>query len=378
MNKFRINKTGESNSPDVMTAVAACRPSAASIAAEWNAERQSETLAAIIGNGAPTLDATGGASQSEIRLQFLPTHATSPGRRRSRQLSLAASFAVLAAVAGTIAAVVSGSSGGGDVGGRLAAASLGPAYDPPPGLADTAIGPNQYSYREVRQIDLDASGKPISNGPDAMVNRNWVSPGGDIMSVRTGSQRGCSAFPFQGRATFIDANLSFLASLPTDVDALNRYMRAHVQGSSSVDEAVFTAVGDALSTTDGLASPRLRAAFVGVLSRTPGVIVHRDVRDYLDRPAIRADFVNQHTRPGEVQSLYFDPTTFQLLEQRTGSNAQPDTYSGPSPAYGATASANADDPATLTGAAIVSVMTKEKAVNTLPTVPGCATSGPGD
>lgn len=377
MSKFRMNKTSDPNSPDVMTAVAACRPSAAAFAAEWNAERQSETLTAIIGDGALALDPTGGAPRSEIRLQFLPTRSAAQGRRRTRQLSLVASFAVLAAVAGTVAAVVSTGSGDGGVSGRLAAASLGPAYDPPTGLSTTAIGAKQYSYREVRQIDLDAAGQPVPNGRDAMVNRNWVSPDGDIMSVRTGSQDGCATLPFQGPATFADANLSFLASLPTDVDALNRYMRAHVQGSSSLDGAVFTAVGDALSTTDGLASPRLRAAFVGVLSRTPGVIVHPDVTDYLNRPAIRADFVDQRTRPGQIQSLYFDPTTFQLLEQRTGSTDRANTYSGPSPAYNATAPTSTD-PTTLSGAALVVVMTTEKTVDKLPTVPGCVTSGPGD
>jgi hypothetical protein len=372
-----MKKTSDPNSPDVLAAVAAYRPSAAAITAEWNAERQSEALAAIIGDDDLAVETTSSTLESEIRLQFLPASKASQNRWRSNPLPLVASFAVLAAVAGTIVAVASLGSGGGELSGGLPAGSLGPAFDPPPGLSNSAIGPKQYSFRVVQQIDLDADGQAVPNSRNAMVNRNWVSPNGDTMSVRTGSQSGCETFPLDGPARFDEPTMSFFASLPTDVDALNRYMRAHVQGSSSLDEAVFTAVGDALNTTDGLASPRLRAALVGVLSRTHGVILHRDVTDYLNRPAIRADFVNQAIRPGEIQSLYFDPTTFQLLEQRTGHNDQPRTYSGPSPAYDAPAPGEADDPQALTGAAMVSVMTQEKTVDKLPTVPGCVTSGPG-
>ena len=111
--------------------------------------------------------------------------------------------------------------------------------------------------------------------------------------------------------------------MPTDPDKLNKYMRSHVTGSTSRDEAVFVAVGDALRIADGLASPKLRAAFLAVLSRTPGVTLFEGQRDDLNHPAIRADFVDQANRPGEVQSLYFDPTTFQLTEMGGGTNGQP-------------------------------------------------------
>jgi hypothetical protein len=97
---------------------------------------------------------------------------------------------------------------------------------------------------------------------------------------------------------------------------------------------VFVLVGDLLRDYDGLASPRLRAALVAVLSRTPGVTLHEGALDYLGRPAVRLDFVDQRIRPGEVSSLYFSSTSFRLLEERTGRNGKPSTYSGPSPAYG--------------------------------------------
>jgi hypothetical protein len=105
-----------------------------------------------------------------------------------------------------------------------------------------------------------------------------------------------------------------------------------------------------------------------VLSRTPGVLLHENQTDHLGRPAIRADFVDQRIRPGEVHSLYFDPASFRMLEERQGSNGRPTTYTGPSPAYDA-APGPGQDPQVLTGAAFVTVMTSERVVDSLPTVP---------
>jgi hypothetical protein len=165
----------------------------------------------------------------------------------------------------------------------------------------------------------------------------------------------------------------YLTGLPTNVDDLTAYLRSHVSGSSSRDEAVFVAVGDALRTGDLLATSDLRAALVGVLARTPGVTVHQDQRDYLDRPATRIDFVDEQTRPDEVQSMYFDPATYQFLEERDGSSGQPSTYNGPSPGYDAPPSGPTETPEQLTGAAYVDVMVEEQVTNSIPFDPsGCS------
>jgi hypothetical protein len=151
-------------------------------------------------------------------------------------------------------------------------------------------------------------------------------------------------------------------------DALQSYLRNHVEGSSSHDEAVFVAVGDALRTAGGLASPKLRAAMLAVLSRTPGVILHLDAQDYLQRPAIRADFVDQQIRPGAVHAYYFDPSDFRFLEERFAPNGEPSTHTGPSPAYDAPAGPAAD-PDVFTGAAFIDVIRSAEVVDHLPTLP---------
>ena len=303
----------------------------------------------------------------EIPLQFVPTESGTRRRRLSR-LSVAASVAAVAAVTGAIVAVVTAGRSGRS---PAPAGGAGPAFTPPEGLSNSALGAGHYSYRVNQQFELEADGTRKPNGQDDMIDRSWVSPNGDIISVRSGSQTGCTRFP-NGGASFEEPTEDFLASMPTDVNGLNTYLRAHVEGSSSHDEAVFVAVSDALRTADGLASPRLRAAMIAVLSRTPGVTLHYNQQDIRGRSALRLDFVNQRIRPNDVHSLYFDPTTYQMLEEREGSNGQPATYNGPSPGYDDPAPA-ADAPDELPpGPAYVDVMTSEQVVDQLPpSAQGC-------
>ncbi|MDT4936082.1 MAG: hypothetical protein QOK11_3974, partial [Pseudonocardiales bacterium] len=88
---------------------------------------------------------------------------------------------------------------------------------------------------------------------------------------------------------------------PADLDS---YLRAHVSGSTSKDEAVFTAVGDMLR--GGLAPAHLRAAAIRVLEHT-GHVTATSALDTLGRPAIQITFADAASRPGEDQALLFDP-----------------------------------------------------------------------
>jgi hypothetical protein len=257
-------------------------------------------------------------------------------------------------------------------------------------LSTTALAAGVYSHRVDEQLDLDAGGQPTPNSQDAMVNRNWVAADGKIVSIRTGSQNVCFVFGGPQAGTLEQPTRAFFAGLPTEVTALNTYLRGHVQGSSSRDQAVFVAVGDMLRPMDAFASPALRAAMVGVLSRTPGVTVHLGQRDYLGRPAIRADFVDQQIQPDEIESLYFDPSTFQVLEERSGrpgglaasasatsagATDNPMEHSGgASPAYSAAAT---DGPSAeeLTGPAYVDLVRTEEPADKLPALPSDCKNG---
>jgi hypothetical protein len=349
--------------PSPLDALARYAPSAETLADEWTPAGRSAVLASVVGDEIST--GPGRGTVHEIPLHFGPSRSATR-RRWSRALPVAMSVAVLAAGAGILIAVVGRSgSGGTDTGGR----TLGPAFTPPVGLSNAPpLTSHQYFYRVDKAIDLGANGKPKA-GDANEINRNYISATADVLSFRSGDPTGCYRFPSSGKRSLGNADQAFLATLPTEVDALNAYLRQHVEGSSSRDEAVFVVVGDTMRDAAGLATPRLGGAFVGVLSRTPGVTVHQDERDYLGRLTIRADFVDQRSRPGEISSLYFDPSTFRLLEERSGSTGRPNVYSGPSPAYSAPPTEGATTSGALTGAANVDVVTTEKVVAALPTIP---------
>jgi len=110
----------------------------------------------------------------------------------------------------------------------------------------------------------------------------------------------------------------FLASLPTEPAELQSYLRSHLSGSTSLDEAVFVWVGDTLRL--GYAPPDLRAAAIRVLERTPHINV-QSTRDAIGRSTMQVTFTDEQNRPGESQSLFFDPSTSELLQEQ-------ETFSG--------------------------------------------------
>lgn len=354
-------------SRDVLDRVAALAPDACSLTdAEWPADDRRRLLADITGRAHP---ADGPASAAALPLPLPPYRAT---RARHRWvLSVAAATATVTATAGIVLGVRgtgdSSDAGGPGVASGASAPALATPFNPPSGLS-THVPGGRYYYHVRRSIGLDAHGKALANDPLGGLDRSWIKADGlgDTVSVRTGSETGCERIPRSPNGSLTYPTRAFFASLPTDVTALTAYMRSHTDGSSSKDEAVFGEVGESLSLYGGLASPRLRAAMLAVLSRTPGVRVFLGQEDYLRRPAIRADFVNQRIRPGEIQSYYFDPTNFRFLQGSISHNSQPSTYNGPSPAYTAAAPSNADDPEQLRRTDGVDLVVEERMLQTLP------------
>ena len=143
-------------------------------------------------------------------------------------------------------------------------------------------------------------------------HESWTAADGHLW--RVDSIAGTStyyAFP-PGEDDVNNPSRAFLETLPTDPAALQSYLEANVHGSSSRDEAVFVAVGDMLR--GGFAPPALRAAALRVLEKTPHVTAEPG-RDSAGRAATVVRFVDESIRPGEVQSLYFDPATAAILQE---------------------------------------------------------------
>lgn len=337
---------------DPIDLLSAIRPTTAIVDAEWSPAQRAQLQTTLLADRDPDPDPNR-APVSRVRFT---------ARRHRRRWTVVAPVAAGIALVLLIAGVLVYASRSDDGGRSNGLTPAGPPFDAATVHQTPQIGAHQFSYRADSAYTVDAGGKRKL----VQTNKYWSAPDGSLWSLSTShGKTDCIRSPFAGSPTFDNPTKAFLDDLPTGVDALTAYLRGHVQGSSSTEEAVFVAVGDMLRMADGMASSQLRAGLVGVLSRTDGVTVHRNVHDVLGRPAVRADFVDQQKRPGAVASLYFDRATFQLLEERDGSNGEPSDPGGPSVAYTRPPIAG-DTPAQLSGPANVDVMTSERVVDHLP------------
>lgn len=271
---------------DQLESLVSCRPTAATIDAEWSPEYRAQVLASIM------------ADQPALR---------SPRRIVTRRWSMvAAAVSVAAAVVVGTALIPAGSAGGPDL---AAAATL-------ERLAVTAaggplLGPHQFDHVLMRTMQ-DGS-QPDANGRWA--REQWTAGDTGDTWYRTTDDHAlqCAHYSMADPPDFASPTPAFLASLPSDPARLREYVRAHIVGSMSRDEAVFVAIGDMLGS--GLPSPELRAEAFRALIGSGHIDVRADTRDALGRPAVRVSFVDAVGRPAEVQSMYFDPSTSRVMQQ---------------------------------------------------------------
>jgi hypothetical protein len=284
---------------DVIAELAALRPEAATIERLWPAQQQDDTLAAVLAHDHRP-------DRRDHRLTRSPRQT-----RRRRGVAGAAILGVAAAVVSLQVVLPQGGPGGATPAAATALEGLAitaAASDP----ADLAR-PGQFRHLVERtwQAAMPEGGMPIRQTVESWIatdGRSWRRDHGNDNTGHLFDEY--LAFPPGGDQTY-SASPAYLASLPTDTSALQHYLRAHVSGSTSRNEAVFVAVGDLLRT--GIAPPALRAAAIRVLARTSHVALGTTRSDALGRPVIRFDFIDNKGRPDEIQSLLFDPKTAALV-----------------------------------------------------------------
>jgi hypothetical protein len=228
------------------------------------------------------------------------------GRRRWIGAAAVASAAAVALVLGLV--LPSGTPGAAP---NAAAATLEKLAVRAAASPADLVRPGQFRHLRDKEVQT-------GDQPHTTVIEDWTSYDGTVWSKRIG-------FPFAGQTAYLQflaadrgsdfssPSPKFLAGLPTDVGGLRDYLRSHVSGSSSRDEAVFVAVGDMLR--GGMASPELRAAAIRVLERTPHITAASGA-DSLGRPALVITFYDRKARANETQALLFDPNTSVLLEEQ--------------------------------------------------------------
>lgn len=287
--------------PDPMTSLAAYAPTEHDLDQEWTGERKT----AVWDRVALAMESPDAARDADTVISAIPR----VQHRISRRRSLITTAAIAAAVAAIVAVPLllpSGTPGGPPSASALAALAATAADQAP-------LAPGQY---------LHVTTVSQQNG-HVVTREGWTAADGEVWRVDTAA--GTSTyyvFP-PGGDDFGYPSPAFLKSLPTEPAALQRYLEDHVHGSSSRDEALFVAVGDMLR--GGFAPPALRAAALRVLERTPHVTAAPG-QDSMGRAATVVRFVDESIRPGEVQSLYFDPATAALVQE--GLSVGDHSYSG--------------------------------------------------
>lgn len=301
--------------------VAALRPTDTDLDSDWTAERQTtvldriETAIALEGNGAVAARWGGVTSGPITTARRSPVNegvtavraapaVTPPAPHRvprRRAVLITSGAAAVVALLAVPLLVPSGSPAGPPSASALEA------------LANVAAGqqplvPDQYMHTVYEEkVNGYVTGMEV-----------WAAADGQVWRKDTAGRTAMyyTLIPAQGAggdSVDLLSSQDFLMSLPTDPDALSDYLRSHVHGSNSQDEAVFSAVREML--LDGLPQPALRAAALRVLENTPHVTA-KSGPDSLGRRAIVVTFDDQSTRPDETQSLYFDPDTAAFLGVR--------------------------------------------------------------
>jgi len=288
--------------------VAGFRPTDESLDALWMRSGQDALLAEVL------------ASDATEPPAFLPSRR----HRRARAYAVLAAAAAAAVIAIPLV-LPSGGPGGASPAAaaeldRLAAVAATAPFD--------EVRAGQFVHTVVQERQSGALGSGADRGEIRGVIRNrvetWTARDGSIWGVDTESG-GPSPLPGPTYYHRVDVDGAggydtlvpspqYLASLPSTAAGLNFYLRKRVSGSTSKDETVFVAVGDMLR--DGFAPRGLRIAAVGVLKRTPHVTLGPSSVDMLNRPAVEFDFIDAAHRPGEIQALFFDPNTAEIIEEK--------------------------------------------------------------
>ncbi|MFJ3124342.1 CU044_5270 family protein [Streptomyces sp. NPDC086993] len=192
---------------------------------------------------------------------------------------------------------------------------------------------DQFVYIESRvaYAAQSAGGGPVTM-PPAHTRQVWLSADGsrpgllrEAGSPDTGlaadgpvdTLDGPGAPPRPGRLNASGPSVSspthaYVASLPTDPDALLKLIRDETRGQGQdPDQRAFTAIGDLLAET--WAPPRVGAALYRAAAKIPGVTAVRAAEDATGREGVAV----ARTAHGQQTQWIFDRTTYAFLGERT-------------------------------------------------------------
>jgi hypothetical protein len=201
------------------------------------------------------------------------------------------------------------------------------------GKKQPTVGADQFVYIEskVAYAGQSAGGGKVTM-PPAHTRQVWLSAdgsrpgllreegepdsslGGDAPVYELDS-RGATPKPrasHKNAASISDPTHQYVASLPTDPDALLKLIRDETRGQGQdPDQRAFTAIGELLAET--WAPPQVSAALYKAAAKIPGVTVIHAAADATGREGVAV----ARTAHGQQTQWVFDRTTYAFLGERT-------------------------------------------------------------
>ncbi|WP_187645565.1 CU044_5270 family protein [Streptomyces sp. TRM49041] len=178
-----------------------------------------------------------------------------------------------------------------------------------------AIRPEQFVYVESK---VAYAGQSADGGPLALssvrTRQVWLSADGSRAGlVREDGRPDSQVVDASSSAPSVsDPSHTFVASLPTDPDALLALIREQTRGQGQdPDQRAFEAIGELLAET--AAPPHVSAALYRAAAEIPGVTMAGTAKD----AAGRAGVTIARTTHGRQKQWIFDRTTYVFLGVRT-------------------------------------------------------------
>ncbi len=262
---------------DLMQRLQHARPTAVELDTMWTRDKRATVLGRVLA------DAT-------------------PGRRPRRTTWLAAAAVASALV--VVPSIVDGGSSTAQADLRALAMA-----------AVSADGPviAEGTYLHVKTEAIQRNSRIFGDGRTLDTNReSWTRWDGSVWAIDTRPSEGWTEylrFPRPEEPDLSGPTPEFAASLPDDPEELRAYLNEHVSGSSSHEEAIFSAVtGWARSH---FLPPKTLAAALEVLAGVEGVET-REVTA-LGRPAVEITYKTFWLGLVERQSVVLDRATAQVI-----------------------------------------------------------------
>ncbi|MFD0903148.1 CU044_5270 family protein, partial [Actinomadura sediminis] len=173
--------------------------------------------------------------------------------------------------------------------------------------------PDQWVYTESRSRRGDTPNGPLSDDPaDTRTNRSWTRADGKVIALMENGR--LEQVPLAA-GTMPPSDYASLAKLPTDPDALLKWVYAGMGGLGETSEGRYSTAYGTLSAIlrDNVLPPRLEAAVFRAIKKIPDVTLVEGRVDMAGRQAIALGRITE----GYIhEEILFDPKTYRYLGER--------------------------------------------------------------